>query len=133
MCFQANEELRARYRYLDLRRTALSENIKLRSKVAHIVRSVLHQNGSVSLLPCIPKPIVFRLCRGGHARSPEIFPRRCPGIPGPNAHRKVYSGLVVANSGTPLLRPSAVPSTTETIAHVLRFSRQIFPDREMLP
>jgi len=59
MCFQANDELRARYRYLDLRRTALSDNIKLRSKVAHIVRSVLHQNGSVSLLPCIPYPNSF--------------------------------------------------------------------------
>ncbi|CAA7260176.1 unnamed protein product [Cyclocybe aegerita] len=37
-----NEELRARYRYLDLRRSALSENIKKRSQVAHIVRNVLH-------------------------------------------------------------------------------------------
>ncbi|KAF9485386.1 hypothetical protein BDN70DRAFT_988900 [Pholiota conissans] len=37
-----SEELRARYRYLDLRRTALSDNIKKRSRVAHIIRNVLH-------------------------------------------------------------------------------------------
>ncbi|KAJ7507537.1 tRNA synthetases class II-domain-containing protein [Mycena galericulata] len=38
----ANEDLRARFRYLDLRRSALSANLKLRSRVAQITRSVLH-------------------------------------------------------------------------------------------
>ncbi|KAH9482616.1 Aspartate--tRNA ligase, mitochondrial [Psilocybe cubensis] len=37
-----NEELRARYRYLDLRRTVLSDNLKKRSQVTHIIRNVLH-------------------------------------------------------------------------------------------
>lgn len=41
--------MRARYRYLDLRRTALTNNIKKRSQVAHIVRSLLHEQG-MSLL-----------------------------------------------------------------------------------
>ena len=45
---QANEDLRARYRYLDLRRTALSENIQKRSKVAHTARTVLEQEGTFS-------------------------------------------------------------------------------------
>ncbi|KAI0786332.1 tRNA synthetases class II-domain-containing protein [Abortiporus biennis] len=40
----ANEDLRMRYRYLDLRRPTLSSNLKKRSKVAHIIRSVLHDN-----------------------------------------------------------------------------------------
>ncbi|KAH7887947.1 hypothetical protein F5I97DRAFT_2013398 [Phlebopus sp. FC_14] len=41
----ANEELRARFRYLDLRRTALSDNLKKRSQVSRIVRDTLHDDG----------------------------------------------------------------------------------------
>ena len=37
---QANEEIRLRHRYLDLRRPILTANIKKRSDVAQIVRSV---------------------------------------------------------------------------------------------
>ncbi|KAI9448301.1 tRNA synthetases class II-domain-containing protein [Lactarius indigo] len=40
---KANEDLRSQYRYLDLRRPELSDNLRKRSKVAHIVRSVLNQ------------------------------------------------------------------------------------------
>lgn len=43
---QANEDVRAQYRYLDLRRTDLADNIKLRSKVAHIFRNYLHDAGT---------------------------------------------------------------------------------------
>ncbi|ORY31921.1 hypothetical protein BCR39DRAFT_524611 [Naematelia encephala] len=41
----ANEDLRAQYRYLDLRRTELSDNLKIRSKVMHITRCHLHDKG----------------------------------------------------------------------------------------
>ncbi|WWC85555.1 aspartate-tRNA ligase [Kwoniella dendrophila CBS 6074] len=41
----ANEDLRNQHRYLDLRRTELAENLKTRSKVAHIVRNYLYDNG----------------------------------------------------------------------------------------
>ncbi|KAJ6629211.1 hypothetical protein B0H10DRAFT_2160656 [Mycena sp. CBHHK59/15] len=41
----ANEDLRARFRYLDLRRSALSANLKKRSRVAQIARDVLHGQG----------------------------------------------------------------------------------------
>ncbi|OCH94247.1 hypothetical protein OBBRIDRAFT_769914 [Obba rivulosa] len=37
------EELRMQYRYLDLRRSALTSNLQKRSKVAHIVRTILHE------------------------------------------------------------------------------------------
>ncbi|TBU32064.1 hypothetical protein BD311DRAFT_775614 [Dichomitus squalens] len=41
----ANEDLRLRYRYLDLRRTELTTNLKKRSDVAFLVRSTLHAEG----------------------------------------------------------------------------------------
>ncbi|WWC57851.1 aspartate-tRNA ligase [Kwoniella dejecticola CBS 10117] len=41
----ANEDLRNQHRYLDLRRAELADNLKTRSKVAHIVRNYLHDNG----------------------------------------------------------------------------------------
>lgn len=41
---QSSEDLRAEYRYLDLRRKALADNIRLRSRVTHIVRSYFHEN-----------------------------------------------------------------------------------------
>ncbi|KAI0721832.1 tRNA synthetases class II-domain-containing protein [Cerioporus squamosus] len=41
----ANEELRLNYRYLDLRRSELMENLKKRSDVAFLVRSTLHDEG----------------------------------------------------------------------------------------
>jgi aspartyl-tRNA synthetase len=40
-----NEDLRARFRYLDLRRTALADNIRKRSQVARIIRDTLHDDG----------------------------------------------------------------------------------------
>lgn len=39
------EEFRLRYRYLDLRRSALSGNLQKRSKVAHLIRTALHDHG----------------------------------------------------------------------------------------
>ncbi|KAK7061532.1 aa-TRNA-ligase-II domain-containing protein [Favolaschia claudopus] len=39
----ANEDLRAQFRYLDLRRTALSANLRKRSRVAQIVRNTFHE------------------------------------------------------------------------------------------
>ncbi|KAG6378484.1 tRNA synthetases class II-domain-containing protein [Boletus reticuloceps] len=40
-----NDELRARFRYLDLRRTALANNIRQRSHVSRLVRDALHTEG----------------------------------------------------------------------------------------
>ncbi|KAG6890943.1 hypothetical protein C0995_000900 [Termitomyces sp. Mi166 len=57
----ANDDIRARYRYLDLRRTSLSENIKKRSKVAQTVREVLHQRGvTLHYFVEVETPILLR-------------------------------------------------------------------------
>lgn len=43
------EEFRLRYRYLDLRRSVLSRNLQKRSKVAHLIRTTLHDHGFVEV------------------------------------------------------------------------------------
>ncbi|KAG2370029.1 tRNA synthetases class II-domain-containing protein [Suillus spraguei] len=40
-----NEDLRARFRHLDLRRTTLADNIRKRSQVTRIIRDTLHDDG----------------------------------------------------------------------------------------
>ncbi|KAH8113429.1 hypothetical protein DFH11DRAFT_1689564 [Phellopilus nigrolimitatus] len=45
----ANEELRARFRHLDLRRQPLTENLRKRSRVAHAMRDFLHGEGFVEV------------------------------------------------------------------------------------
>jgi hypothetical protein len=42
---QANEDLRAQYRYLDLRREALARNIQKRARVTKLIRDYLDEQG----------------------------------------------------------------------------------------
>lgn len=44
-----NEELRLRYRYLDLRRSVLQKNIILRSKIAKSARDYFYENGFIEI------------------------------------------------------------------------------------
>ena len=41
MALEANDDTRLRYRYLDLRRPEMLENLKLRAKVTHSIRKLL--------------------------------------------------------------------------------------------
>ncbi|MCI0686889.1 MAG: aspartate--tRNA ligase [Sporichthyaceae bacterium] len=40
-----SEEVRLRYRYLDLRRAEMARNMRLRSRVTHVIRDVMEQGG----------------------------------------------------------------------------------------
>lgn len=44
-----NEELRLKYRYLDLRRSVLQENLIMRSKIAKVARDYYHENGFIEI------------------------------------------------------------------------------------
>jgi aspartyl-tRNA synthetase len=51
-----NEEVRLKYRYLDLRRTEMQEKLKLRSKAYHAIRSYYHENDFVE----VETPVLMR-------------------------------------------------------------------------
>ena len=44
-----NEEVRLRHRYLDLRRPEMAEKLRTRSRVTHLIRDVMDQNGFVDV------------------------------------------------------------------------------------
>ncbi len=71
---QANEELRLKYRYLDLRHERMKKNILMRSKMMQFVRNFLHQHDFVE----IHTPILSKSTPEG-ARDYLVPSRKFPG------------------------------------------------------
>ena len=45
----ASDDLRLKYRYLDMRRSGLLDTLRLRHQIAHVIRTVLDQNGFIEV------------------------------------------------------------------------------------
>ncbi len=101
-----NEEMRLKYRYIDLRRDAMQYNIELRHKVALAIRDYLSAQGFFE----IETPFMTRSTPEGRARLPGSQP----------------------GAAGEFLRAAAVAATVQADSDDLGI-RQVFPDCPLLP
>ena len=100
------DDLRMKYRYLDLRRNAVRKNLELRHRMAFEVRNYLDKQGFLE----VETPVLVNSTPEG-ARDFVVPSRMNPGT---------------------VLRFASVSADVEAVVDGFRF-RPLFPDREMFP
>ena len=115
---EANEDLRLKYRFLDLRRESLQRNLVLRSEVAEIIRNYFRRNDFVEVeTPVLgkstPKGPGTTWCPAGCTRASST---PCPSRPSSTSSCSRWpasnaTSSSAAASGTRTCGPTASPSS----------------------
>ncbi len=103
---EVGDQIRLKYRYLDLRRPSMQKNLMLRHRVTQVARNYFDEHGFLE----IETPDAHQVHPGGRARLP---------------------GAVPCTSGQ-VLRSAAVPAAAQADAHAVGL-RALLPDRPLLP
>ena len=103
---EVGDQIRLKYRYLDLRRPSMQKNLMLRHRVTQVARNYFDEHGFLE----IETPMLTKSTPEGRARLPRAVP--------------CTSGQV--------LRPAAVPAAVQAAAHAVRHG-PLHSDHPLLP